>query len=58
MIKLNISTKKRRNTKIELFPGARLQNNKIIQLLKVSKSCDAKIELVAGARPPDATLTS
>ena len=31
----NISFKNQRNTQIELFPGARPQNNEIVQLLKV-----------------------
>ena len=35
MIKYYISFKNQRNTKIELFPGARPQNNEIVQLLKV-----------------------
>ena len=32
---IRISFQNKRNTKIELFPGARPQNNEIVQLLKV-----------------------
>ena len=35
IMKYNISFIKQRNTKIELFLGARPQNNEIVQLLKV-----------------------
>jgi hypothetical protein len=31
----NISSKDQRNTRIELFPGAQLQNNEMLHLLKV-----------------------
>ena len=51
-----ISFKDQRNKKIELFPGARPQNNEIGS---ITKSCgDAKLELFPGARPPDTTFTS
>ena len=52
----DISFKNQRNTKIELFPGARPQNNEIVSIAK--SSGDAKLELFPGARPPDTTFTS
>ena len=54
--KFNISFINQRNTKIELFLGARPQNNEIVQLLKVVVM--PKLELFPGARPPDTTSTS
>ena len=55
-MKYNISFINQRNTKIELFLGARPQNNEIVLLLKIVVM--PKLELFPGARPPDTISTS
>ena len=55
-MKYNMRFINQRNTKIELFLGARPQNNEIVQLLKVVVM--PNLNFFPGARPPDTTSTS